>query len=255
MRTETQDAYSLVYLEAIVSLLRGVSLPCVLTPGGHMAKPRESRNPDGSGSFRLEVWGCRSHAPVRVRILSDKIFGVMTHWKAGGSVYCAGEGQCAECRRAPWQWKGYFAGEVYDQSLKVWIPRVIEVTENCELDFRDRFRRGQVWEMFKERVRGDKFDPVSARLVGEIEPEKLRPAFDFLPVLLTLFHVASIPRTASNPLPPRIFLEPSKDDEGAPILPSEVEPKSQLSDEQLERWSREREARRKLIAEGKIKVK
>jgi hypothetical protein len=95
------------------------------------------------------------------------------------------------------------------QPRAVWFTAVLEISEHCELDFRGRWKRGQLWSVKREPQTGRHKSPVCARLESEVHFGGLPLQFDFVPVLRTLYHVAIINGWCKNPMPSRIMVEPT----------------------------------------------
>jgi hypothetical protein len=105
------------------------------------------------------------------------------------------------------------------QPRAVWFTAVFEISEHCELDFRGRWKRGQLWNVKREPQTGRHKSPVCARLESEVHFGGLPLPFDFVPLLRTLYHVASINGWCKNPMPARIMVEPTCGEPPANDLP------------------------------------
>jgi hypothetical protein len=172
----------------------------------HSRIPHESR-PD---AIRVEVTRIKSEMTLTVRTLSYALKGLFTHFKGQRSHYCA-EGDCDRGLHAiNRQWKGYVAAEIWFQSSARWVPTVLEVTEHCELDMRDLYARGQVWELSRAKESTKKKMPVIARLLEQREEKTFPAPFDIMPVLRTLYHRLDIELSQENPMPGRVVLLPSQ---------------------------------------------
>lgn len=161
-------------------------------------------------TYRLELFRVGAGVSIFVRTLSPVLLGCLTHWIAGQSEYCRGDGLCRhDWHKTKQFWKGFIAAEIYDQGGDLWLPTVLEITERCEQDMRLAYRRGQVWRLSKEK--GDKKHkmPLTAKLLEEINPETIPVAFDMRPVLLSIFHVPEIEIDVPNPLPPLVMVKPT----------------------------------------------
>lgn len=181
----------------------------------------------------LRVFRLDDGTSYHVRFLSQRYFGLFVHWTRGRSVYCDPEGCPHSVHQTDRFWKGYAACEVYDGPRKLWFPCVLEITEHLELDLRDQYARGQVWFLERQRVEGKKKSPTKGRFVEQLDLKTLPLAFDFVPVLLHLYHRPKLDLTAKNPMPPRLMIAASS---GAP--PSTLEPASTKdSDEKMGRIS------------------
>jgi hypothetical protein len=172
----------------------------------------------------LQVFRVGEGITAKIRTLSLSYGGLMTHWRGGRSVYCD-PSDCKICKvDANRTWKGYFAGEVYDPAKKWWMPFVVELTEASELDLRHRFERGQTWTFSRAKQQSKKRTPVRATLLEFVNPESLPNAFDFLPVLRTMYHSPAVELSTENPVPDRIFVEPTAGDAPGSTLTAEVSP-------------------------------
>jgi|SRR5579864_57661 len=156
------------------------------------------------------------------RTLSKEVGGLFTHFVRNRSHYCPGEGCQPLYHRTDIVWKGYAAVELYNIARKKWTPAVLEVTEHMELDLRDIYARGQIWELYRHTQTAKKSTPVMAKLHEEKDPASMPPCFDIVPVLKHLYHVHRIDLTKKNPLPSRVYVTESDD---AP--PQALEPKKE----------------------------
>ena len=105
-------------------------------------------------------------------------------------------------------WKGYICSELYFEGANHWLPIVLELTENLELDFRDRAKRGQVWRVWRLPIGKKHKSACQASLVEEQEPADWPQPFDFRSVLRHLYHVERLPESVTNPTPqPRPSLD------------------------------------------------
>jgi hypothetical protein len=150
---------------------------------------------------------------IHLRTLSGDYGGLLTHFLRGRSHYCPGEECFPSNHKSETYWKGYAPVEAWDRAASLWIPWVLEITERLELDLRGSFCRAQTWKVSRLPQTGKAKTPVIAELIEENRPDSVPPAFDVVPVLLTLYHVARIRLDVKNPLPPRTLLPPSQ---GAP---------------------------------------
>jgi len=162
----------------------------------HDAKPRE---------IVVEVHRVRVNIPSTVVALSNGYGGCITHW-AARSRYCEGEESgCTYCKRkAQRTWKGYAPVEVLDAENELWIPAVLEITENLEPELRRRWRRGTVWQLWMDDDGRGKRSGCMGKLVNELDPFSVLETFDVTPIVRRLFHVDSIDLSKPNPLPDRI---------------------------------------------------
>lgn len=142
-----------------------------------------------------------------VMLLSDSYGGLFTHFKRSTQL-CRGKDCPAHLHNyGEPTWKGYAPILAKDPAGKVWIPFVLELTENLERDMRGIFQRGQQWEIWRLKER-KKTGPVQGKLLDEeIDPSLLPPPFDVLPVVRALYHASIIDLTHKNPLPARVVVE------------------------------------------------
>lgn len=155
----------------------------------------------------LRIFRVEPGQVVHMRTLSPAYSGLMIHYQKR-SLYCPGEAHCPPAmHKCGLSWKGYAAVELYDKNPKLWVPFVLEITEALELDFRDVWKRGQVWKLWREAQDSKKPTPIQGKLQETLDGERLRPEFDILPPLYHLYHTTSVQLGWSNPMPPRTFLE------------------------------------------------
>lgn len=158
---------------------------------------------------RVEVFRVADGTAWNVLALAGEYGGCFTHYTKGGSAYCDPDDCQASLHRTQRYWKGYFPAQVYDELVKKWVFVVFELTENSELDVRDRLKRGQVWRFSRPQETTSKRLPVSAELVQERSPADLPPAFDMMPALCRIFRRIKLDLSHPNPMPPRLSLKPS----------------------------------------------
>lgn len=176
--------------------------------------PSPGPSPGASDRYALRVLRLDPEDVHLVRVLSTSYSGLLTHWVAGRGQYCAGQNLCPRgLHQRPTIWKGYFAAELWDQSTKLWFPCVPELTEGAELDVRGRFQRGQIWRLSKPKKDGSSNPPLIATFHEQVDPALLPRAFDVLPVVASLYHVAAVRLGTDNPMPPKVLAVPSH---GAP---------------------------------------
>lgn len=148
-----------------------------------------------------------------VRALSREYGGIGTHYK-GHTRYCAGDDCPRDLHRLEWYYRGYFAAERYDEGSKLWLPCVWELTEQAELDVREEYARGVVWEMYLEKVTGKRHPPARAKRYGAYPEASLPAEWDYRGVLQRMYHVRVMHFDVRNPMPPRLALIPSPFTEG-----------------------------------------
>lgn len=166
---------------------------------------------------RLQTWRIEEGSRHYVRFLAYSALGMYTHWYNKRSNYCKGEHCNPIMHRVDPVWKGYAPVERWDKESNLWLPEVLEVTENLELDLRGQCARGQVWDLYRELKKDRKQMPVVGVLVEERDPDLFPLAFDILPVLKALYHTSDIRLVHENPMPSRIFLPSSGGDAPGPI--------------------------------------
>lgn len=210
---------------------------------------------DGEGTMTRpprDVYALRVHRVepgdnVYLRMLGNIYGGCFTHYYQKRSLYCPGDTCKCAVHNNPqcFTWKGYVAAELYSEQQRLWLPVVFEITERLEQDFRYRFKRGQVWNVFRYAVKKSG-EPVMGTLHEELDPATLQKPFDIQPVLRTMYHWSGpILLTAKNPLPDRVLVEPSA---GAP--PQALAPTSERTAEgqRIESFEKEFERRKKEMA-------
>jgi hypothetical protein len=141
-----------------------------------------------------------------VRLLAASYGGCFTHYLKDRGEYCAGPGCMFACQKLRKIWRGYGAADYWDDASQLWIPTVLELTETLELDFRDKWRRGQVWKILTPHKQGKKNLGKSAKLLEQLDPGKIPHEFDIVPALLNTFHIFEIDLTHKNPMPPRVLV-------------------------------------------------
>jgi hypothetical protein len=161
----------------------------------------------GGSSYELRVIRVKCAETLKVRLLSHELKGCFTHFIKDFSRYCAGYDCNPADHRTQRFWKGYAAVQVYMPTGSLWMPAILEVTENLELDFRGKWRRGSVWELSRARRTTKKWPPIVGVKISETCPDPLPEPFDLLPNLLRLFQVEQIALDQVNPLPPRTWVK------------------------------------------------
>lgn len=185
--------------------------------------PRPDSALEQSGLHVVNVFRLDPGHNATIRTLSNGYGGLFTHYNKR-SWYCQGDGLCLpNLHRLQRVWKGYAAVEVYYQPLDVWCPKVLEITEHCELDFRGQWQRGQVWELQRDMPTDKRKPPVRAIFLEDREGRGFPPAFDVRPVLIRFYHQDALDLTKENPLPPRTILPVSMGD-GPAHLKSKAQP-------------------------------
>ena len=196
---------------------------------------------------RLRVRRCDVNELFIVRLLSESYGGLFTHFFRSRSHLCLGDDCPPAIHKIDTNWKGYCAAEIFLEKERVWRPICLEISEHAELDMRGLFARGQLWQFARPAEPHKKNPPIHASLLEERDPAKFPPAFDYKPVLQTLYHCIHIDLDNKNPLPPRVFLYDSSDD-----APEVMKPKlemQKMDQEEYERKMREAMEKQKKAAE------
>jgi len=206
--------------------------------------------PDTRRTGVLRVFRVEEGATVHARTLSDGYSGLFTHYVKGRSVYCQGDKCEAQVHKADKVWKGYAAVELWDSSCKKWNPVVLEISESLELDLRGLWRRGQVWEFYRELPTKKKSMPIMGKLLEERDAAAFPLAFDFKAVLLHLYHVHAIHLGTLNPMPPRVIVTQS-DGDGPAILAEVPKVQAELDPEKVAAFRKRMNLDRKTPTERK----
>lgn len=156
----------------------------------------------------LRVFRLKPGERCTVRTLSESYGGLFTHFVRGRSVYCDPTNCNPANHRTGRFWKGYAAAEVWMKPEGLYVPVVLELTEALELDVRGRWKRGQLWELSREKQVGRRHPPIVGVLLGDA-PGPLPPAFDCFDVLTHLYHADGIQLEEENPMPPRVMVKAS----------------------------------------------
>lgn len=146
-----------------------------------------------------------------VRTLSESYGGLFTHYVRERSQYCPGDVCACKHRKERRIWKGYAAVEVWEAENSFWRPIVLEMTENSEHCFAGRWRRGQVWRVFRRfgDAEQDSY-PVQAILLEETDPTNWPPASDWRLVMTRKFyHSTLVESHHPNPRPRPVMAPPS----------------------------------------------
>lgn len=210
------------------------------------------RTPDNTGltgglpSFPLRVTGIEPGGHQIARLLSPRYGGLFYHWNRGRSVYCTGNDCPAHVHKLPRCWKGYCAVELYRQNDAMWVPTVLEVSEHLELDFRHVYKRGQIWQIWRDKPSKKRNEPVQGRLTEECDPDHVPPPFSIVECLLHLYHVEVIDLSAKNPLPDRVIVKPSP----AEQLPACLRQQHQEHEETADEMARKRQMLRDHLRNG-----
>jgi hypothetical protein len=154
--------------------------------------------------------------PVRVEsVKPDKpltvcfvgpILGLMTHRHGGQPFPCLGESRCpTSIHRTRTLWKGYAPGEMWEKHTELWIPCVIECTENMDDQLQGRKVRGEIWSFWREG--GKKEGAVLGAYSQTLPEEDQREWFSIVPILERLYHHCGLILGVENPVPRKTLLE------------------------------------------------
>jgi len=160
-------------------------------------------------NYALRVFRIDAGKRVYVRLTANRYGGLLTHWKDKRGHYCTGADCPAALHKLNSFWKGYGAAEAWEESLNSWLPICLELTEHLELDFRDKWQRGGVWEISRGPKTGSKHAVTEATFVKQLDPASLPEPVNILPTLHHVYHVQPIKLDVKNPLPPRTLVMPS----------------------------------------------
>lgn len=202
------------------------------------------RRAEGPYHVRIEVFRWKGILSATFRTLSPTISGCFTHYTRTGSVYCDVDSCPSQIHnRERRVWKGYIACEVWTPGADKWFPCVLEVTEACEVVMREFYARGQVWDIKKPpKLKGKNF-PMVPKLLDTLDPKQLREAFDYRPVLQTLYNVAEIDLSIKNPMPPPVIMTVT--DDAPPVnVRAEKNGNSFIPESEEEKAARREAARR-----------
>jgi hypothetical protein len=177
-----------------------------------MGKRPRAPLPSPDTSYVLSLFSTAPGTSSVIRTLSDTLEGLGTHFVAGRPVWCRQDECPVAVHKHRYQWRGYFAGEVWIPKVARWAPYVVEVSEACELDLRGIFRRGQQWELSRLPVSESNKPPVVGLLLSEDDPASYPPVFDIIPTLSRIYH-ANVVLGVENWMPARTVVKMS---DGAP---------------------------------------
>lgn len=163
-------------------------------------------SPQGQVALPLRVFRVAPGTSILVRTLASSYKGFLTHYYRGRSRVCLANECDVNYHKIPTDWKGYTPVEIWEGTKAKWFPVVLEITEHLELDFRHLFQRGQIWEVYREIVGAKKGTPVCGKLMEELDPKRLPPAFDVIRTVRSMYkcHVATL--HLDSPLPDRILM-------------------------------------------------
>lgn len=207
-----------------------------------MATPLDARPGAQNSPVRVRVFRIDEGKVATVRMLSDAIGGILTHYAGGRSEYCKGNDCPDALHRRGSYWKGYVAAELFEPRPRHWIPIVLEITEALELDMRGRYARGQVWQLSRNPSSKRRHFPIVGMLIQEPTAQVLRAAFDVRPVLAHLYHTNEIALDRDNPTPAPVVLEVAVDGPPPPV-PVAKRPDQLTADERAQILERLKAAR------------
>lgn len=197
---------------------------------------------------RLEVRRCGWGETFVLRVLSPQYGGLMTHRVRGRGQYCPHPAEPCYNHKLDLQWKGYAAVQVWDEKRELWIAATFELTESFELDVRNQWARGQLWQVSRGPKTEDHGEPVVGRLIDQVDPKTLPPEFNYRPPVHSIYHRFTVDLTTPNPLPDRVVLEPSTGDPP----PAWTRQKAGSDDYEAERARLQESARKYLERKAKM---
>lgn len=171
-----------------------------------------------------------------IRTIDPTYRGLNVHYLAKRNEYCLGDECPPHMHKLPSTWKGYAGVERWDEDRKVWFCAVLEITEGMELDFREKWARGQEWIVSRRPRQKKKGSGCYATFVRRLDPNKLRKPFCIVPPILTVYHQTRILLDQRSPVPARVFLEASAGE--APLAESKDAGQAPPSKEQWEEFRR-----------------
>ncbi len=207
-----------------------------------MGNPIPMPRPSDVPRQAVRVLSCPEPGEFTIRTLSRELLGLFTHWGAKRPWYCDPDGCAANIHKWPRTWRGYLAAEVWEQARRVWVPCCFEITENCERDMRQLYKRGQVWKISREASKKGKHFPVVAELLEQRPESDFPHAFDLQPILTNLYHHCGILVNQPNPMPCRLYLACSEG-EAPPNVNGEQEAKPFDKEESRKAFEELRRAR------------
>jgi hypothetical protein len=188
------------------------------------------KGPSPASSHTVQVVSVPERSPIVVLFLGG-YRGLLVHWDRGRNHYCPGAATCPPNRhKIRSVWKGYAPVDLWDVSLSIFLPRVLEVTESLEHSLAGRDLAGEIWALRRGGVRKNK--EVEGQWTESRDPASIRPPFPIEPILQCLYHTSAIELGIPNPMPSRTVLEaylgappavvfPGPGDEEQPAKPTE----------------------------------
>lgn len=168
--------------------------------------PARTRGPGGESPVRL--FRLRPTEQATCLFLADQYGGLLTHWKAGGSVYCSGDGCGFKGCPVGRLWKAYTAVLIFDAKLRHWEPAVLEITEKLDFLLHGHDLRGQVWRLWRDAETGGRKQPCQGEYLRNVESSQLPRAWPLDPVLYAIYRRHDLKLNVANPTPRPIFVAP-----------------------------------------------
>lgn len=171
---------------------------------------------------------------LTVRFLGP-ILGTLTHW-VGYSVACLGEHCPPKAHNSRQIWKGYAAVEwVKFATRAVWVPAVLEITENLYWQLGSDNPRGETWQLTRASV-AQKRAECRGKFLQRVEPRTLRCDVEVEPAVFRLYRTRAVVFGAEPPFGDRQQLDarPVAQDLAAVLQPARAEPERPATAEQKE---------------------
>ncbi len=141
-----------------------------------------------------------------VALFCGELQGLLTHRVGKESIPCTGPGICpSNVHRCRMVWHGYAPGRWYSTARKLWIPAVLQVTENLEEQLDGRRLAGEVWLLVRQQP-GKKNAPVTGQFLERRTEADLVAPFDIRPALCHMYHVSELALGAKNPIPRKVSM-------------------------------------------------
>ncbi len=178
---------------------------------------------------------------IIIRTLSPAYFGFLTHWVKKRSKLCQYKECPADVHKCDVAWKGYASVEQWFPGNEAWFPAALEITESLELDMRDLYGRGQLWEIWKTLSARLESEPVRGKMHESHLEETLPSEYDIFPVIKSLYHVVELPPRVKSHVPQRILVQPSVGPKPAVLEKPVTEKSTHSFAEEMERRKRLKE--------------
>jgi hypothetical protein len=159
----------------------------------------------------VRIWAIDEKEEFYIRTLSPSCEGMFIHWLGKKPYPCLKEECPGERHKKDRFWTGFVHVERWLDKEQVWFPCVMQVSPRLELDFRDVYQRGQVWQISRIRHNGKLRYPVVGVMLQKLKAETLPQPLDILPILRTAYNCFRFVLGEKNPLPPRTLAIPSND--------------------------------------------